>query len=86
MLTDIENEPDDTQSMVRFLVYANHWDVEGLIATTSVHQRERTASAKIRQVITAYGKIRNNLLQHESGFPTDEHLQSIVRTGGPLMA
>ena len=46
VLTDIENEPDDTQSMVRFLVYSNHWDVEALIATTSVHQREKTASAQ----------------------------------------
>jgi hypothetical protein len=26
-------------SMVRFLVYANHYDTEGLVATTSVHQR-----------------------------------------------
>jgi hypothetical protein len=26
VLTDIENEPDDAMSMVRFLVYANHYD------------------------------------------------------------
>lgn len=24
VLTDIENEPDDTQSMIRFLTYSNH--------------------------------------------------------------
>jgi hypothetical protein len=39
VLTDIENEPDDAMSMVRFLVYSNQWDVEGLAATTSIHQR-----------------------------------------------
>lgn len=33
VLTDIENEPDDAISLVRFLTYANHWDVEGLVAT-----------------------------------------------------
>ena len=33
VLTDIDNEPDDAMSMVRFLVYANHWDTEGLGAT-----------------------------------------------------
>lgn len=33
VLTDIENEPDDAMSLVRFLTYANHWDVEGLVAT-----------------------------------------------------
>jgi hypothetical protein len=26
VLTDIENGPDDAMSMVRFLVYANHYD------------------------------------------------------------
>jgi len=70
VLTDIENEPDDTQSMVRFLVYSNQWDVEALIATTSVHQRDRTASAKIRELVSAYGQVRGNLLKHEPGFPT----------------
>lgn len=38
VLTDIENEPDDAMSMVRFLVYANQFDVEGLVATTSIHR------------------------------------------------
>jgi hypothetical protein len=48
VLTDIENEPDDAQSMVRFLTYANQFDVEGLVATTSVHQRDKTAAWRIR--------------------------------------
>jgi hypothetical protein len=37
VLTDIENEPDDAQSLVRFLTYSNRFDVEGLVATTSIH-------------------------------------------------
>ena len=40
VLTDIENEPDDAMSMVRFLVYANQYDIEGLAATTSIHQQK----------------------------------------------
>ncbi len=32
VLTDITNGPDDEESMVRFLVYANEFDVEDLIA------------------------------------------------------
>ena len=35
VMTDIANEPDDQMSLVRFLVYSNHFDVEGLVATTS---------------------------------------------------
>lgn len=83
VLTDIENEPDDTQSMVRFLVYSNQWDVEALVATTSIHQRKNTASASIRKLVSAYGKVRANLLLHESGFPTEEYLQSVIRDGRP---
>lgn len=81
VLTDIENEPDDTQSMVRFLTYSSHWDVEGLIATTSVHLRNRIAPERIRQLIQAYAKVRDNLLKHEPGFPTAEYLLSIVKEG-----
>ncbi len=48
VLTDIENEPDDAMSMVRFLLYANQFDIEGLAATTSIHQRKRVAPERIR--------------------------------------
>ena len=83
VLTDIENEPDDAQSMVRFLAYANQFDVEGLVATTSIHQRDKTAAARIRQIVQAYGKVRGNLELHERGFPTAEHLLSVIKEGLP---
>jgi hypothetical protein len=35
VLTDIEADPDDTQSMVRLLLYSNVIDIQGIIATTS---------------------------------------------------
>ena len=83
VLTDIENEPDDAQSLVRFLVYSNQWDVEGLVATTSVHQKDRTSAARIRRIVNAYGRVRGHLLRHESGFPSTAHLLSVVREGRP---
>jgi hypothetical protein len=83
VLTDIENEPDDTQSMVRFLTYCNQWDVEALIATTSVHQRDKTAAWRIKEIIEAYAKVRENLLQHEPGYPTADSLLSVLREGRP---
>lgn len=83
VLTDIENEPDDTQSMVRFLTYSNQWDVEGLVATTSIHQQKRIAPEKIRQLIDAYGKVRSNLLLHEKGYPEAGYLLSIVKSSYP---
>ena len=38
--------PTTRMSMVRFLTYANQWDVEGLVATTSVHQKDRTVGRR----------------------------------------
>ena len=81
VLTDIENEPDDAMSTVRFLTYANHWDVEGLVATTSVHQRDKTAAWRIREIVEAYRKVRDNLETHEPGYPTADHLLSVLREG-----
>lgn len=83
VLTDIENEPDDAMSLVRFLTYSNQWDVEGLIATTSVHQKKELAAWRIREIVEAYGRVQPNLLKHEPGFPTAEYLLSIVKDGYP---
>ena len=54
ILTDIENEPDDAQSMVRFLLYANQFDVEGIVATTSCWQRNKIADWRIHEIVDAY--------------------------------
>jgi Protein of unknown function (DUF1593) len=81
VLTDIEADPDDTQSLVRFLMYCNQWDVEGLIATTSIHQKTRVAPESILRVLDAYGKVQSNLLLHEKGYPTAATLKDKVRHG-----
>jgi len=78
VLTDIENEPDDAMSMVRLLIYANPFDIEGLAATTSVHQKNRVAAWRIREIVEAYEKVRDNLVKHEEGFPTGEFLRSRI--------
>lgn len=81
VLTDISNEPDDEESMVRFLVYANEYDVEGLIATTSAWLRDTTRLDLIQRQINAYGLVRNNLLKHAPGYPTVDHLLAVAKTG-----
>ncbi len=74
ILTDIEADPDDTQSMVRLLFYSNVIDIKGLIATTSVWQKTRVVPESIIKVIQAYGKVQPNLNKHEAGFPEAEEL------------
>jgi hypothetical protein len=83
VLTDISNEPDDEESLVRFLVYANEFDVEGLVATTSTWLRNRTREDIIRRFIAAYGEVRPNLLKHAPGYPTTEQLLAVTATGQP---
>lgn len=83
VLTDVENEPDDTMSLVRLMVYTNVVDLQGLVATTSIHKKQGVAPETIRGVIGAYAKVRANLLKHEPGFPTAEALLALVKSGQP---
>jgi hypothetical protein len=84
VLTDIEADPDDSQSLVRFLLYSNQWDVEALIATTSIHQKSRVAPESIHKILGAYGKVQSNLLKHEPGYPSLEQLKPKVKKGLPV--
>lgn len=81
VLTDIGGDPDDQQSMVRFLVYANEFDVEGLIATTSGWKSEAVHPETIRERVQAYGKVRGNLTRHAPGYPSKEYLLSVTKAG-----
>ncbi|MBA4850381.1 DUF1593 domain-containing protein [Emticicia sp. BO119] len=84
VLTDIENEPDDAMSYVRFLTYANQFDIEGLIATTSCWQRTKTAEWRLHEITDAYGKVRDNLEIHEKGYPTEAYMHAIIKKGLPV--
>jgi hypothetical protein len=83
VLTDIENEPDDAMSLVRYLVYSNQFDTEGIIATTSCWQRDKIADWRIYEIVAAYSKVQANLSTHEPGYPTAEYLHSVVKRGFP---
>ncbi|HPG05564.1 MAG TPA: DUF1593 domain-containing protein [Saprospiraceae bacterium] len=84
VLTDIEADPDDSQTLVRLLLYANQIDLEGLIATTSVHQKSKIAPESIRRIIRSYGEVQSNLLMHEPGFPPASDLLALVKQGLPV--
>ena len=81
VMTDIANEPDDQMSMVRFLVYANHFDVEGLIATTSTWMKNKVRPDVIEMLVGAYEQVRPNLMKHQPGFPTAEALRRVIVSG-----
>lgn len=83
VLTDISNEPDDEESLVRFLVYANEYDIEGLVATTSTYLRKGPREDLIRRQLKAYGQVRGNLAKHADGYPAVAKLQAVTATGQP---
>lgn len=48
ILTDMLNEPDDSQSLVRYLLYANEFDTRDICATISTWLRLSTHPEEIR--------------------------------------
>jgi hypothetical protein len=86
VLTDITNEPDDQESLVRFLVYSNEYDIEGIVATTSTHLRDKTRKDKIEKLVRDYGKVKSNLDKHVGGFPTMEYILSVTSEHLPLFS
>jgi hypothetical protein len=81
VLSDIGNEPDDSQSFVRFLLYSNELEVEGLIATTSTWLTDRVNPSLIDERVRAYGKVLPNLRKHAAGFPDTPRLLQLVKSG-----
>lgn len=84
MVTDISNEPDDAESLVRFLLYTNEFDVQGLVACTSTWMRSVVHPEDIEDIVRAYGKVVDNLNHHvhpSNQYPSMESLLGLIRTG-----
>ncbi|MGZ8900555.1 MAG: DUF1593 domain-containing protein [Limisphaerales bacterium] len=85
--TDAGGDPDDEQSLVRFLLYSNEWDVEGIIANRprardgENKNSERTGLGIVRRLVNAYGDCYPNLVQHDPRFPKPDSLMSRVLVG-----
>lgn len=88
VLTDFFKDPDDKQSMVRFLTYANEFDIEGLIATSLAYGDGQVHPEWIEDIIDEYGKVLRNLRHHERpGFtyPSVSELKNSVKKGAPVI-
>ncbi len=85
VLTDIGGDPDDQQSLVRLMVYANEFEIEAIIATASGTRGELKQSVTrpdlIRETIEAYGQARPRLARHAGGWPAAEQLLAVVKSG-----
>src|SRR4051794_26542277 len=69
--TDAGGDPDDEQSLVRFLLYANEWDVEGIIANRPVtlrpenHNHLGSGLEIVREFVEAYSEVFPRLNEHD---------------------
>lgn len=76
--TDIGGtDPDDYQSMVHFLVYADMFDIEGLISSPYGPGRRE----HILQVIDKYAVDYRNLATYSARYPTPDTLRSVTKQG-----
>ena len=74
------SDPDDVQSMVRFLLYTNEFDVEGLIASAGTF--EMVAEKKnILAVLDIYDEVDENLRKRDAKYPTADYLRSVTYEG-----
>lgn len=87
VLTDIGGDPDDQQSLVRLMCYANEFEIEGLIASSAGTLGELkdhvTKPELIREIVEAYGQVRDSLARHADGYPSAEQLLERVKSGNP---
>lgn len=84
VLSDISNEPDDAESLVRYLTYANQFETEGLVAVTSTWLRNKVRPDEMRKIIDAYEKVVDNLNAHvhpDWKYPSAQELRSVVKSG-----
>jgi hypothetical protein len=76
--TDIGgSDPDDYQSMVHFLLYADRFDIEGLISSPPRQGRKE----HIEEVLHAYAQDYKNLRSHSKGFPAPALLFKVTKQG-----
>ncbi|MEX0332004.1 MAG: nucleoside hydrolase-like domain-containing protein [Puniceicoccaceae bacterium] len=81
ILADMGNEPDEEQQMAHFLLYANEFDIEGLVAVTGKFLRKDPRPDLFFDLIKGYAGVEAKLRLHAPGWPTAAYLQSVVAAG-----
>ncbi len=74
-----DGEIDDQCSLVRFLLYSNEWDVEGIITSSSQYHwqgHKWPGDDWVQPYLTAYAVVHPNLVKHDSRYPTADFLQA----------
>jgi hypothetical protein len=82
IMTDMTH--DDGNSLIRYLYYANDFDLEAMIVTPQLPDYPHDATEpwqKAQNILEGYRAILPNLLKHSPNFPPYEKLQQITKRG-----
>lgn len=90
VIVTTDGEVDDRCSMIRFLLYANEFDVLGLVHSSSKHHWKGDAThpeyrwepvSWLDRQLDAYEKVYPNLIKHDPDYPRPRELRQVVFVG-----
>lgn len=90
VIATTDGEIDDRCSMIRFLLYANEWDIQGIVHSSSKYHwlGDDTAPGKhwepvawLDRQLDAYEAVYPSLKSNDAGYPTPEYLRAHVFVG-----
>ncbi|MGF1632442.1 MAG: nucleoside hydrolase-like domain-containing protein [Phycisphaerae bacterium] len=89
IMTDIGGDPDDQQSMIRLMNYADEFRIVGLVATSAGTPGDNLPDPTprtdlIQQIVNAYGQVRPNLVNYSASYPTASELSGVIAAGNRL--
>lgn len=74
------SDPDDIQSMVRFLLYTNDLEVEGLVASAGTFANI-ARKQNILDILDLYDQVDENLRKHDERYPAADKLRAVTWQG-----
>jgi hypothetical protein len=87
ILSDISNEPDDAESLCRYLLYANQFQTEGLVACTSTWMKDKVCPQDMHGIVDAYERVVDNLNNHvhpDAQYPSADSLRKLIKKGAEV--
>ncbi len=87
VIVTTDGEVDDRSSMIRFLLYACDFDVDGIVEVNSKFQKRGHSDEKwIDAQLAAYEQVLPNLRKHNPDYPDCSKLRSVMRIGNETEA
>ncbi|KAL2855930.1 hypothetical protein BJY01DRAFT_204056 [Aspergillus pseudoustus] len=87
IVSDISNEPDDAESLVRYLLYSHQFQTEGLVACTSTWMKNKVCPQDMHKIVDAYEKVVDNLNAHvhpNAQYQPANYFRSLIRKGAEV--